>query len=118
MLESEIFEYVTFALIYSIAFTRYSNEADGMLFGLLLIGIVIISYMKKYGAIFITTIFAIILNIFALTRMFWFSVPWWVYLLAVGALLITFAIRNEVAEQKSSLNIGEAFKKIKDKIDN
>ena len=61
----------------------------------------------------------IIINIFALTRIFWFSVPWWVYLLVVGSVLIGFAVKNEANENKSiSKGIVDNIKSIKDKIDN
>jgi len=60
---------------------------------------------------------AILLNVFVLTREFWASVPWWAYLLIIGATLIGFAIKNEVSEKKENLNIGTALKNLKDKID-
>ena len=65
------------------------------------------------------TIANILINIFALTRKFWFSVPWWVYLLVVGSVLIGFAVKNEANENKSiSKGIVDNIKSIRDKIDN
>lgn len=100
------------------ALVSYSGELDGMLFGVLILIIIFASYIKKCGALFMISIFAILVNIFVLTRQFWFSIPWWVYLLVIGAALIGFAIRNEVTEKKQNLNIGAALKNLKDKIDN
>ena len=96
----------------------YSSEIDGMLFGLLILAVIFISYIGKFGALFMVSIFAILINIFILTRQFWFSVPWWVYLLVVGAILISFAIRNEVKEKKDKSKVGAILKNIKDKVDN
>ena len=88
-----------------------------MIFGLLLIAIIFASYIKGYGAIFITSIIAILVNILLLTRTFWFSIPWWIYLLAIGSILISFAIRNEVSENKK-IDGKNLIKNIKEKIDN
>lgn len=113
----DIFEYIVFGFLYIIALSQYKNEPDGMLFGLLIIVIVITSYIKKYGALFMVSVFAILVNVFVLTREFWFSIPWWVYLLTIGTILIGFAIKNEVSEKKSGINAIGLIKAIKDKIE-
>lgn len=110
-------EAITFICIYFIAICSYMNEYDGMLFGILIVGIIFVSYVKKYGTLFLVSIAAILLNVFLLTREFWFSIPWWAYLLIIGSLLITFAVRNEVSEKNNKLNLGTTIKKIKDKIE-
>ena len=106
-----------FGFIYFCALLQYNNEFDGILFGILLATIVIMSYINKYGAWFMVSIFAILVNVFILTREFWFSVPWWLYLLAVGIVLIGFAIRNEISDKKSKMNVINILKDIKDKIE-
>lgn len=113
----DILEYITFGLLYVIAFFKYSNEVDGMLFVGLLIAIVVISYIKKYGVLFIVTILAILANVFMLTRQFWFSVPWWIYLSVIGAIFIAFAIKNEANEKKREIKVLDFFKNIKEKIE-
>jgi len=113
----DVLEYIVFGFIYLIALLQYTNESDGMLFGILLVTIVIVSYMKKYGALFMVSIFAILVNIFALTRAFWFSVPWWIYLLTVGAVLIGFSIKNEISDKKKEINAMDLLKSIKDKVE-
>ncbi len=110
---------IAVTLINIIALMMYLSNFDGMLFTLVLIALVIYSYYSKSGNLFLVTIANIILNIFALTRKFWFSVPWWVYLLVVGSLLIGFAVKNEANENKSiSKGIVDNIKNIKEKIDN
>lgn len=113
----DILEYIVYGIIYLIALLQYNNEIDGILFGFLIIAVVISSYIKKYGALFMVSIFAILVNIFILTREFWFSIPWWVYLLAVGAILIGFATKNEMSDKKSEINAIDLLKSIKDKIE-
>lgn len=111
-----IFEYITYSILYIIAICQYNNELDGILFGALLLLIVMISYLKKYSSLFLVSIFSILVNVFILTRKFWFSIPWWGYLLAIGIVLISFAIRNE-ANDKKNINAMDVLKKIKDKIE-
>lgn len=113
--EIDIIECITFIILYVIAFNNYTSETDGMVFMILLCGIIILSYIKKYGMLFCVTIITIILNVLLLTREFWLSIPWWIYLLLIGSILITFAIRNE-ANEKSSIT--DTIKGLKDKIDN
>ena len=113
----DIWEYIVFGYIYLVALSQYNNESDGMLFGILLVAIVITSYIKKYGALFMVSILAVLVNIFALTREFWFSVPWWVYLLTIGTILIGFATKNEMSDKKSEKNAIDLLKSIKEKIE-
>ena len=113
--EIDVIETITFIIIYLLAIASYSGETDGILFVLLIVGLVILSYIKKYGCLFLVSIGSILLNVFLLTREFWFSIPWWVYLLGIGSILIIFAIRNEAKEEK--VNLGTIIKKIKDKVE-
>ncbi len=110
-------EYILFSLIYLTALGSYSSEKDGMIYVLSLVAILIYSYSKKYGAIFVVTTLGIILNALALTREFWFSIPWWIYLLLIGTILIGFAIKNESNENKEKITIAKVVKKIKDNIE-
>lgn len=110
-------EYIVFSIIYLLALGSYTSEADGIIFVLFIVALVMYSYMKKYGAIFIVSIMAILVNAILLTREFWLSIPWWMYLLLVGGILIGFAIKNESDDKKDKINVGNAIKKLKDKIE-
>ena len=57
--------------------------------------IVIISYGLKYGPIFLISLIFILINIILLTRNFWLAIPWWLYILLIGSVLIGFAVKNE-----------------------
>ena len=50
-----------------------------------------------------------------MTRSFWFSVPWWVYLLCVGSILLVFAMRNEAKENKEKNKLFEIIKEYSNK---
>ena len=88
-----------------------------MIFGFMLVCIIIVSYMKKYGPIFFTSTIAVIVNVFLLTREFWFSVPWWIYMLLIGSTLIVFAVKNELNENKNREVIKDKMKSFKKYID-
>ena len=103
------FEYTISILINLIALVNYTSEMDGIIYVMFLTLLVIISYIYKYGPMFIVSLIFILLNVLILTRTFWFSIPWWFYILLVGSILVGFAIYNEVKENKDN--------KIKSKVD-
>lgn len=117
MKDSDWIEYLVLSIIYLWAIMAYNDEKDGMIYVLALVGLLIFSYNKKFGAIFIVTSLAIILNALALTREFWFSIPWWIYLLLIGSILIAFAMKNESDSKNGKIGVGKFIKKIKDNIE-
>ena len=113
----KVVEYIAFAILYLLAISNYTSQLDGMAFVSLLLIITIISYINKFGPIFFTTTIAIIINVFLLTRDFWFSVPWWIYMLTMGSVLIIFAIKNEMSENKQKELLITKIKEFKNHID-
>lgn len=113
----EFIEYIVYGIIYICAITSYVSLPDAMLFLILITCMIIYSYMKKYGTLFIVNIIAILVNVFYLTKEFWLAIPWWLYLLCIGSVLISFAIRNEVKDNNEKLNIGKVINKIKDNVE-
>lgn len=75
------------------------------------------SYYKKYGSLFIINIAMLIVGALYLTRNFWIAVPWWLYLLGIGAVLISVAVRNEAKEVKEKITIGKFIESLIDKIE-
>ena len=107
----KIIEYIGSIIICYIAFINYSSEMDGIIFVFGLTLLVIISYILKYGPVFLVSLVAILFNVLLLTRSFWLSIPWWIYILIIGIILISFAIYNELSEKKHN-RIGKFLKGI------
>ena len=103
-------EYLSYILINYLSLTNYTSQMDGILYVFLLTIIVIISYTLKLGPIFIISIIAILINVLLLTRLFWLSIPWWIYILIIGSILISFAIYNELNDKKQKINIIDNIK--------
>lgn len=113
----KVIEYIFTILVNLIALGNYNSEFDGILYVALLVALVIISYVNKYGPTFITSLVFIVLNVFLLTRDFWFNVPWWLYVLALGGILIGFAINNEANDNKNKINTKEKVKELTEYLD-
>ena len=111
--DAKVIEYILLIIINLIAITSYKSETDGMIYVILLLIITIFSYLKKYGPAFLVSIIFILINMFLLTRLFWLSLPWWIYILGVGLVLILFAVLNEINEKGTMQN---KLKEIKDKL--
>ena len=110
----KIAEYTANVIINLVAFFSYTSEYDGLLFVLLLMLVIIVSYAIKLGPVFLVSSVSIILNVFVLTREFWLAIPWWIYVLIIGIILISFAVYNEINANKRKNNV---IKEISKKID-
>ena len=104
-------EWIISCILYVLAIGMYKDEVDGILFVTLLILIMIIGYKKKIASAFFTSLIFIIINVFLLTREFWFSLPWWLYLLVIGFVLIIFATNNELQKDMKEKKIVKLWKK-------
>lgn len=113
----DIVEYLTYGFLYLSTMSNYSDITDAMLFLLLIVGLIIYSYLKRYGALFIASSIAILVNVLIITKDFWLIVPWWVYLLVLGGILISFAVSNEARENKEKLSVGKIINKIKENVE-
>lgn len=95
-------EYILSILINFITLSSYSNEYDGILYVIFLIIVVAISYVYKFGPMFLICLISILINILLLTMEFWLSIPWWIYILLIGAILIGFAMKNELKDKQNN----------------
>lgn len=114
--DSETIEAITLILLYLYPISSYSDEFDGMLFTVLIVVMMVVSFFKKYGSVFLVSTGALLANIFLLTREFWLSLPWWIYLLILGGFLVAFAGTNE-ARQNKGINISGKIKEFKEMLD-
>ena len=111
---SKVCEYIFLSAIYVYSLNTFKNSTDAMIYITFLFALTVVGYIKKAGPIFLTSIIAIVVYIIDLTKEFWQSIPWYVYMLVVGSALIIFAIRNEMNEKKTQKTIGNTLKRIKD----
>ena len=107
--------------IIGITYFVFMMEAEviGEAFSILFVELLFMfySYYKKYGSLFIINIAMLIVGALYLTRNFWLAVPWWLYLLGIGAVLISVAVRNEAKEVKGKITIGKFIESLIDKIE-
>ena len=114
---SKAVQYIGYFIIYSYIAGNYINSSDALLFMGLLIGMIIFTYSKKLGPIFLCSVLAEIGMAFIVTKEFWKSIPWWIYLLVIGGALLSFAVRNEVKEKTEGNTLKDTIKKLSDKLD-
>ena len=114
---SKAVQYIGYFIIYSYIAGNYINSSDALLFMGLLIGLIIFTYSKKFGPIFLCSVLAEIGMAFIVTKEFWMSIPWWIYLLVIGGTLLSFAVRNEVKEKTEGNKLKDTIKKLSDKLD-
>ena len=96
----KIWEYIISILINLIVMCNFTSEYDGILYFVFLAILIIISYIYKLGPIFLISLISIIINSIILTQVIFGNIPWWLYILIIGGILIGFAIYNESKENK------------------
>ena len=73
----------------------FGSLANAMILEAVCLAIFLWAQVKKNGSwVRISGIFLILVVVF-LTKEFWLSISWWIYLLAAGIGLIIFAAKNE-----------------------
>ena len=88
-------------LVLFIRIISYKLIINTLIYGIMSFILLIVSYIfKKYKNFVLSTIMLILLLIYV-TRKFWLSIAWWVYLLVVGILLILFATKNEQLKKEN-----------------
>ncbi|MFE1244245.1 hypothetical protein ACFW35_08960 [Fictibacillus sp. NPDC058756] len=73
---------------------------DAIILGTLSFVSIIYGFLSRQKSYFFTGMIVLLLNVLIQTRPYWGSMPWWVYLLLTGILLIGFASFNEFKKQK------------------
>ena len=73
------------------------------------------SYYLKFVPAFFCGAISIIISGFILTAGFWIAIPLWIYLVAAGIVLLTFATKNELNENKQ--NLKEFWQNAKENLD-
>lgn len=117
MTNYKIIEYIGLVLIYLTAMESITEPAEALLYLGMLTLFVIIAYKKKVGPLFLTTVIAMLVQLLDLTRDFWLAIPWWLYILGIGAVLVTFSMKNERNNQNSREDLKEKIKVAKEYLD-
>lgn len=99
----KILEYIFCGILYLSVISRYLDPLDLVYFGFMLVIAILATYKLKFGPAFLCSIISIIISAFILTAGFWIAIPLWIYLVAAGIVLLTFATKNEMNENKQNL---------------
>ena len=76
--------------------------ADALIIGVISLLILAVSFLRKSKRWFVLSALTIVVLGIYMSRSFWMSLAWWIYLLATGLALIGLAAANEIAKQKGS----------------
>lgn len=80
---------------------------DALIIGLLSFVLLVVSFLLKTKKWFILSTLTLLILTIYMTRNFWASIAWWVYLLAVGLILIGLAAANEISKQRGTSLFGK-----------
>lgn len=83
------------------------NVIDALIIGLLSFVLLVASFLLKLKKWFILSTLTLLTLTIYMTRNFWASIAWWVYLLAVGLILIGLAAANEISKQRGTSLFGK-----------
>lgn len=75
---------------------------DGIIVGSLSLISILAGMKYQLKSFFFVGAGVLLLNVFMQTRPYWGNLPWWIYLLIAGSILITVASYNEWHKQKTS----------------
>ena len=76
--------------------------ADALIIGVISLLILAVSFLRKSKRWFVLSALTLVVLGIYMSRSFWLSLAWWIYLLATGLALIGLAAANEIAKQKGS----------------
>jgi len=80
------------------------SVVDSLILGVAMVALLIFSFVFKKKMWFLLAAITLILQGIYTSRRFWLSIAWWVYLLAVGVILISIAAVNEYRKRNDIEN--------------
>ncbi len=78
--------------------------ADGLIIAVSALAVLIFSFTVKKKKWFLLSVAVIVISALFMSRDFWTSLAWWVYLLAAGLILIAIGAANEMKKQAAAKN--------------
>ena len=80
----------------------YENAIDTLVIGISALAILLISFYYKRKSWFVLSTVTLVFLVLYMSKSFWLSLAWWIYLLAAGIILIGTAAANERFKGKDS----------------
>lgn len=103
-----IMNYIQWAVLIIIAFILVQDALnsgtiyDALILGTLALVSMLVGMNIRLKSFFFVGLIVLLLNFLLQTKPFWGNLPWWMYLLIAGALLIIVASYNEWSKQKKA----------------
>lgn len=114
LVESILWSILTFIGFVLFLETQVKPELEySLVFGLIVLVSVVGGFISKMKSFFMIGSILLLLIVLAQTQEFWRSLPWWLYLLIAGAILIGVASRYEWLEKSEKQDKQSIFKRIK-----
>lgn len=99
--------FAVYALSYIVLFfsaVASGEIADGLIIVITALAVLIFSFTVKKKKWFLLSVSVIVISSLFMSRGFWTSLAWWVYLLAAGLILIAVGAANEMKKQSAAKN--------------
>ncbi|WP_069998728.1 DUF2157 domain-containing protein [Cellulosilyticum sp. I15G10I2] len=80
----------------------YENDIDTLIIALSALGILLVSFYLKRKRWFVLSAVTLVVLALYMSKSFWMSLAWWIYLLGAGIILISIAAVNERIKGKST----------------
>lgn len=91
------------ALLTIIGSLTISEPIDGVAYLGILLVLSILSYVKNWKTYLYTSVVSMVFGVIVLTAEYWQEIPWYVYILVIGLILIIFAMYDEKRKQNKKI---------------
>ncbi len=98
--ELTFFEYFIFAVVSIFSIVCLTGIADSIIYLAILVAFALMFYKKEYKSYFYSSIIFIFIELFVITVDYWGEIPWYVYILAIGLIMIFYVLFDEKKKNK------------------
>ena len=108
---NKVLKIIVYVLIFFNDSGKYVNGLDELLMLIFLLVGVLYSYNRRLEGEFLASLSLIVISSFMLVSAIFVAIPWWVYLVVVGGLLLSYGVKNETKESNSLVDkVKDRFK--------